>query len=164
MKSKRIIRVIGDIDEDSFKEFSEELSQLEGESNKPITLELCSGGGDAYAALAFHGRMIESACSMTVIVYGQASSAAVLILASGDARFMEAAAWVMVHEDSGKQVGTVVELEREAAHSRRMEVQWAHLLEVHTGTPASKWSELHKATTYLTAQECLKLGLIDKII
>lgn len=165
VKSDRLIRIVGTIDEASFKEFSEQLYAYEQKDNRlAVTIELSSGGGVAYDALAFGARMRNSPCDIIVKAYGFVASAAVLILAYGDARYMAAESWVMVHEDSDKLKGSVVDLERESKHLRCMERQWAFLLAARTKTLASKWATLHKDTTYLTAQECMDLGLVDKII
>lgn len=161
----RLIRIIGTIDEASFKQFSEELAELENSDRESsIMIELSSGGGVAYDALAFSGRMRNSPCNLVVYVYGVVASAAVLILASGDLRYMAKESWVMVHEDSDKLKGNVVDLERESRHLRRMENQWCSLLEGLTRADKNTWSSLHKETTYLCAKECLDLGLVDGLI
>lgn len=161
---QRLIRIVGTIDEDAFKQFSEQLSELEQISSKPVTIELSSGGGVAYDALAFSGRMRNSPCELIVKAYGYVASAAVLILASGDERQMAKEAWVMVHEDSAKTKGNVVELEREVKHLRRMEDQWSHLLGYLSNASAEEWTNLHKITSYLSAEQCLTLGLVDVLI
>lgn len=140
------------------------MQQFEAESKKPIFMVLSSEGGDAYVALAFAARMRVSACPLHLTAYGEVSSAAVLVLAAATTRRLARESWVMVHEDSGEIEGTVVEMEREAKQHRRMEDQWAMLLEERTGTSASIWTDLHKATTYLTPAECLELGLIHEVI
>jgi ATP-dependent Clp protease, protease subunit len=162
--SDRVIRIIGSIDEAAFKEFSEQMAALEDASRSPIKIILSSGGGSAYDALAFSARMRLSPCRLMVTAYGLVASAAVLVLASGSRRYMTKESWVMVHEDSDKLNGNVVELEREVAHLRRMEDQWAELLELCTDISAATWTKLHKETTYLTPAQCLKLGLVEEII
>lgn len=161
MNEYRIIRVVGEINEASFKKFSRRLYALEMESHESIILELSSYGGVAFDALAFSDRMRSSPCDITVKAYGLVASAAVLILASGDFRLMGKSAWVMLHEDSDSPTGNVVHLEREIGQLRRMENQWAQLLASMSTAPASTWTELHKKEVYLDIEECLKLGLVD---
>ena len=162
---QRLIKIIGGIDEAAFKEFSEAIDALEKQSKtQPIDIELSSGGGSAYDALAFYSRLRLSPCHINIRTYGLVASAAVLVLAAGDVRAMTAESWVMVHEDSTKLKGHVFELEREAKHMRRLEDQWNALLAKRTLVDAATWGGLHRATTYLSAAECLELGLIDKII
>lgn len=162
--TKRILRIIGTIDEQAFKEFSENLHILEMRETSPVIVELSSEGGIAYDALAFCGRIRNSPCDIIIKAYGLIASAAVIILAAGDQRLMAKEAWVMVHEDSDKLKGNVVELEKQSKHLRRLENQWCELLADLTKTPAVKWGQLHKATTYLNSKECLDLDLVDKII
>ncbi len=164
MKNKRIIKIIGSIDEEAFRKISDELDDLENKPNEKISLYLSSGGGSVYDALAIAGRIRISPCLITITAYGLVASAAVLILAAGDDRRMTRESWVMVHEESGKIKGSVTEMEKETAQLRRMEFQWSDLLHGFTSTPADKWGELHRVTTYLSAQECLDLNLIDRII
>jgi len=163
---ERRIIITGEINDESYKEFSSSLLQLEEISKtQSIVLELSSEGGDAYCALAFSGRMRNSPCDIIIHAYGLVASAAVLILASGDTRYIAKEAWVMVHEDSLSELeGNVTQLEKTAKHLRRLEDQWAWLLESMTSTNLEEWARLHKEEKFLTPQECIELGLVDKII
>ena len=160
----RKIRLSGGVDEESFGAFCEALDAFEAESSQPVEFELCSGGGDAYIALAFAARMRTSPCQITVTVYGACQSAAVLILAAGNKRAMTKESWVMVHEDHGEISDKVTLMEVETHHLRAMEDQWAKLLAELTKASAKKWAKLHKETTYLTPEQCVKLGLADEIV
>ena len=152
------------VDEEVFGSFCEAMDEFESEGNKPIELELCSGGGDAYIALAFAARIRRSMCPVHITVYGSCQSAAVLILASGTKRYMTKESWVMVHQDHGEISENVTLIEVETKHLRAMEDQWAKLLAGLTTTSAKKWAKLHKETTYLTPEQCVKLGLVDGVI
>lgn len=159
------IHVIGSIDDDSYKEFTEVLGALENSGqNKKVVIELSSVGGDVYSALAFASRIRTSPLEIHVEAHGLVASAAVIILAVGDKRRMAEECLVMVHEDSGKVKGELKVMEREVAHLRRMENLWNSLLESYTGTKASVWANLHSKELYLTAKECLSLKLVDEII
>lgn len=165
---KYIIRLIGDIEADLYKEFSEKLSKIERltktRSGIIVNLELSSKGGDIYTALAFSARMRLSPIEFVVTAHGLVASAATLILASGSVRQMAKEAWVMVHDSSSKEKGSLSELETEIRHLRQLEDQWVDMLDKLTGTDWKIWEELQRKTTYLDAEQCLKLGLVDKII
>jgi ATP-dependent Clp protease, protease subunit len=163
--SRRII-IAGEINEETYEAFSSQLHELEKESKTAsVTLELSSEGGDAYYALAFSGRMRNSPCDIIVNAYGLVASAAVLILASGDIRYLAKEAWVMVHEDSMEELsGNVTEIEKTGKHLRRLEDQWAELLASMTLATKERWTELHKEESYLTAHDALELGIADKLI
>jgi ATP-dependent Clp protease, protease subunit len=160
----RRIVISGDIDSETYFQFTTELAEYENESDNDVELELNSTGGCAEDALAFTGRMRTSKCRINVIVSGACYSAAVILLASGETRRMTRESWVMVHEEQGESTGSVANREKDIAHYRRLENQWNYLMEFYTATKAEKWAELHKAETYLSADQCLELGLVDKVI
>lgn len=163
MKSIRKIHLIGEVNEDMVSKFFTELDELESKNDRaPVLIELCSEGGTTYDALAIVGRMRNSIVSVHVSVYGKAMSAAVLILAAGDKRSMHENAWVMVHEDDVKVSGSASHVLKLAEQNEKEELQWNKLLEKYTGN--LNWDFLALNTSYLTAQECLEQGLIDKII
>lgn len=165
---KYTIRLIGDIEADLYKEFSEKLSKIEkltkGRTGIIVNLEINSKGGDIYTALAFSARMRLSSKIFVVTANGLVASAATLILASGSIRQMTKESWVMVHDGSSKEKGSLSQLETEVRHLRQLEDQWVIILEQLTGTNRKVWADLQSKTTYLDAEQCLKLGLVDKII
>jgi len=158
---RRKIYVTGAIDEESYLKFSKRLTILEEQEDTPVEIELFSFGGETYAALAYFSRMRRSNCHLVVYVHGLVASAAVLILAGGDERYMAKDAWVMVHEDSGQNEGSVSMQENAIVQMRRLELQWNELLASRTKLTAADWQYLHEQTTYMNAKKCLKAGLIE---
>lgn len=162
---RRKLYIIGAVDWENYGVFSEALDALEQESKKPVEIELASDGGDAHAALAFSDRINNSPCDILITGTGSVASAAVLILASGDYRQLTRTAWVMVHEEVGElDFSSVVAAERETKQLRALETQWNKLLASVTLATAADWERLHKETTHLSSQDCLALGLVDRII
>lgn len=161
----RIVRVIGLIDEDSFATFSADLSELE-KSEKPIEIELNSGGGNDFDALAFVSRIRRSPCTINVTGVGFVASAATMILVSGTGRRRLCKdAWVMLHESHERLRGMTSHLAAEVRRLQRAEDHWCRLMEEYTGTKASYWRDLNsQGDTYLTAVECLEYGMIDEIV
>lgn len=164
----RRLCIYGDIDTEAFGKFSRQLCKLERtcKLNTIIDISLVSDGGSAYAALAFYDRIMCSSMKIHVNASGLVASAATLILAAGVVRRMTKNSWVMVHEDTTDVTKTMMVSQAEAAleHNREMETQWNKLLEERTGTSAEIWDELNKAETYMTAEDCMKLGLIQEIL
>lgn len=162
----RKIHIAGEITDESFILFNRKLDKLEAMNKESVQVTLLSGGGDAYTALAFFDRIKASKCHIDVVATGLVASAATLILAAGDRRFMTKSSWVMTHEDQAniESGDSVSKIEKNAAHSRRLEDQWCKILASVTKTPAKKWDILNKAETYLTPQQCLELGLIEEIL
>lgn len=160
---ERRIYITDSIDEKMFNKVCEELDVLES-GKGAIELILSSGGGNAYDALAIAGRLRRSHCAINVVGYGLIASAAVIILAYGNHRKLTKETWVMVHEDSGKEAGTIAAMEKSIAHSRRMETQWCQLIAEHTKADFDTWTLLHRDETYLSAKQCMELGLIEEIV
>lgn len=161
-----MIYVTGEIEEDKFSAFDEAMRDSEKSKSNIIDIVLHSTGGCAYTAIAYHDRIRNSPKDVRITVYGSCMSAAVLILAAGGIRRMSKNSWVMVHEDEPvyDENARVSDIEKAARHGRRLEDQWDALLEQTTGTTASHWRILHKAETYLLADECKELGLIEEIV
>lgn len=165
MATPRKIYIIEQINEEAYLKFSLRMDILERESHKPILVELSSGGGVALDGLAFAARIRLSPCDVTIKAVGLVASAATIILAYGDKRLMTKESWVLVHEDSGKQRGSVSVQEKGVAQMRTFETQWNSLLSDRTKLSLKEWNQIHaKGDTYLTPQDCLKYGLVDKII
>ena len=163
MKNK--IQIIGGIDEEMFRSFSEQLAEFEKAKATDVFIELSSPGGHAYDALAFFSRMRLSPCNITILAYGLIASAAVLVLAGGDKRLMTKESWLMVHEDTvHKLTAKVTEAEKYTRHMRKLEDQWNMLLAMKTRLSAAGWSSLHRAESYITPEDCLKYGLIEEIV
>lgn len=160
------IYITGEINEESFRAFSEELDELETTLSRHeiIDIVLNSNGGCAVDGLAFYSRIKESPLDISVSVYGACWSAATMLLAAADRRRMAREAWVMVHEDSSTLKDTTTKnFEKEAHQMRRFENQWNALMAENSEMSAEYWAELHKEGVYLTADECMKLGLVDEV-
>jgi ATP-dependent protease ClpP protease subunit len=164
-RGMRTLNIIGDIDAESYANFVTELRELEAESNDDIEIELNSEGGIALDAIAFSSRMRVSPCKFTIKAYGLVGSAAVLILASGDKRIMTRESWLYVHEDQNPKVReSTSEKEKAAKQMRRFENQWNQLLEFYTKTSAELWADLHRKDLFISAEECVTLGIVDEVV
>lgn len=167
---KRKIYICGDIDYDAYKNFSQALGKLEEISTEEIHIVLSSPGGNPECALAFFDRIRASTCPISITGVGLIASSAALILVSpkdSTLRTMTENSWVMVHESTiGESLKTtrVAKASRVIETAKALENQWNQLLEASTTTPANTWAELHKNETYLTAKDCLQLGMIGAIV
>ena len=162
----RNINIIGDITEETFKEFHTALGKIEAKGLTEAQVTLMSHGGDAMAGLAIFDRMALSPISFTVVATGFVASAAVVILAAGDKKVMTPCTWVMVHEEQVDEIKStnVTHMEQNAHNYRKLEKQWCSILAQNSTTSMQIWEHLHRQDTYLDPTECLKLGLIDEIL
>lgn len=166
------IYVVGEITQKSFKTFSKQLDKIERLAAKDpsrtywIEAIIHSDGGVADSALAYVQRIRTSSVKFITTGMGHIASAATIILAAGDKRRMGREATLMTHEDQFEDIkGSTSAIEAEAKHCRRLDRHWNKMMEKLTGTKASEWEELNaRGDVYLTAQECLKLGIIDEVV
>lgn len=161
----RTIQIVGTVDEKMFCAVDNNLSQLEAKSKKPVTFKINSGGGSVYDALAIVGRMQKSPCTIVTEVYGQAMSAATIILAAGDKRRMSKVAFVMHHEGSYVIGGTHTQNKHFMNQQERENKLWCETLAQLTGASAKFWLNrgLNGLDLYLSAEQCLKLKIIDEV-
>lgn len=161
----RVIRITGEIEDScSFGLIDAALSELERVSKKAITLKINSPGGSVYEALAIIGRIRASKCQIITECYGHAMSAASMIFASGDKRKMSKLSWFMDHETFYEVEGkhsTVVEAVKQA--EREMQA-WSKVMSEFSSESEDFWRAMvHKSEFYLSADECLKLGVADEL-
>jgi len=161
----RIIQITDVIEFPAFDFVDAAMTELENESRKGITLKLNSEGGSVYEALAIVGRMNKSSCFITVEGYGCVMSAATLILAAGNKRKLSHLAWFMHHEASLEPPQMrASELAAFSKQIQREERQWAKVMAEYTHKSEKFW--LEKGThidVYFSAQELLKMGVIDEV-
>lgn len=164
---ERTIQVVGEINQEMFILVDTALTILEAQSKAQIVLRINSEGGSIYDALAIVGRIKKSKCLIVTEGFGAIMSAAGLILASGGKRRMSKYAWFMFHEAWAAEMGgTVQQLKHQAIQLEREWDTWAEVMAEFTTTNKSFWLDngnLGK-DLYLSAEQCLELGIIDEVI
>jgi ATP-dependent protease ClpP protease subunit len=155
--------ICGDITEETVANFYAFCEKLQPEQS--VCLNLSSTGGNPDAALAIVGIM--KACKKVTWhaqAFGYLYSAAVLIFACAEVRRFSSYGFAMVHEAKEKVNAEASGMLRYAKHMQRYEQHWNAILASKTSTPESVWEKMSEKTTYLNAEECLKLGLCTEII
>jgi ATP-dependent Clp protease, protease subunit len=163
---ERVIYLNSDIEESSLELFQKAMDELEKNSDIPIRIEISSYGGNVYDMLGMVDRIQSSPCHVITRGFGKIMSAATFILAAGDERIMGSNSWVMIHETSDWIRGSLSEMKNELKHIETLENQMNLLYErLSKGkTKAKTFEKLCARDCYLTAEETLKLGLIDRIL
>lgn len=162
------IYISGEISDESYVEFAEAFTKLYiNPKVRKITISITSEGGNAYSALAYYDLITQASTTKPVITIatGLVASAASLIFMAGTERHMTKNAWLMVHEDtvSGVEDMKVSQIEKEAAHGRRLENQWCTLMQEATGIEFSTWKALHEKETFLDVTDCVNMGICRRI-
>ena len=140
---------------------------LESEDpTKDINLYINSPGGSVTAGMAIYDTMQYVKCDVSTICIGMAASMGAFLLAGGTKgkRYALPNAEIMIHQPSGGAQGQATEIEIVADQIRRIKQKMNELLAKNTGQPLEKVMADTERDHYMTAQEALEYGLVDKVI
>ena len=132
--------------------------------DKDINLVISSYGGDVYAMLGTIDYINTLSVKVNTHCLGACMSAAAVILACGTGtRTMTKNSTVMVHEGSAFEAGKTSDVLKGADHLKKLQSNINRILGEVTSKDQKFWEEVSKSDTYLTAEECLEYGIVDKI-
>jgi len=130
-----------------------------------ITFNVSSFGGDVYSMFGIHDAMRNLAVKVNTMCVGPAMSAAAFLLASGTGiRIVTKNSTVMFHQFSSHMEGKTEDLVKNMGHIKKLQKKANELLASYTKKSLSFWEKETKEDLYLTADECLEYGVVDKII
>ena len=144
-----------------------QLLHLESENpDKDINLYINSPGGDINALFAIYDTMQYIKPDITTICFGQAASAAAVLLAAGQKgkRLALPHARILIHQPYAGAQGQASDIELIAAEIQRMKTSLEEVLAHHTGQPVEKISKDTDRDFVMTAQEAKEYGIIDEVI
>lgn len=143
-----------------------QLLYLEGQDNeKDISLYINSPGGSVTAGFAIYDTMQYIKCDVSTICMGMAASMGAFLLSSGakGKRFALPNSEIMIHQPSGGAQGQATEIDIVAKHILRTREKLNRILAENTGKPIEQIARDTERDNFLSAQEALDYGLIDKI-
>ncbi|HRX36049.1 MAG TPA: ATP-dependent Clp protease proteolytic subunit [Aestuariivirga sp.] len=164
---ERIIFMTGPVEDTVAASICMQLLFLEAENpKKEIAMYINSPGGVVTAGLSIYDTMQFIRCPVSTTVMGQAASMGSLLLAAGEKgmRFALPHSSVMVHQPSGGFQGQVSDI---LIHARNVENLRRRLNEVyvkHTGRSIKEIEDALERDNFLTAEQALEFGLIDKVL
>ena len=138
-----------------------QLLYLEGQDpDKDIALYINSPGGVITDGMQY----IE--CDVSTICIGMAASMGAFLLAAGakGKRFALPNSEIMIHQPSGGAKGQATDISIHANHILRTKKRLNEILSERTGQPIEVVERDTERDNFLTAQEALEYGLIDKVI
>lgn len=140
---------------------------LESEDpDKDINLYINSPGGSVTAGMAIYDTMQYVKCDVSTMCMGMAASMGAFLLSGGTKgkRLALPNAEIMIHQPSGGAQGQATEIEIAAEHILRTKKKLNTILSENTGQPYETIVKDTERDNWLTAQEALEYGLIDKIM
>ena len=162
----RIIFLTGEITDETANSVVAQLIFLEGKDpEKDISLYINSPGGSVSAGLAIYDTMNFIKCDVTTICVGLAASMGAFLLSSGTKgkRFALPNSEIMIHQPLGGAQGQASDIEIQANHIKRIKEKINLILSKQSNQPLEKVQKDTDRDFYMSAEEALEYGLIDKI-
>lgn len=144
-----------------------QLLHLESENpDRDISLYINSPGGDVNAMFAIYDTMQYIRPDVNTICFGQAASAAAVLLAAGSAgkRLALPSSRILLHQPYSGAQGQVSDLEIAANEIERLKTQLESILALHSGQTAEKIQSDTDRDFVMTAEEAKAYGVIDEVI
>ena len=144
-----------------------QLLYLEGQdSSKDISLYINSPGGSVTDGLAIYDTMQYIKCDVSTICMGMAASMGAFLLSAGTKgkRYALPNADIMIHQPSGGAKGQATDIEIHANHILRTKKKLNEILAANTGQPYNVIARDTERDNFMTAQQALEYGLIDKVL
>ena len=164
---ERIIFLGSEIDDDVANSIVAQLLLLDSENpEKDIMLYINSPGGVITAGMAIYDTMKLIKADVSTICLGDAASMGAFLLSGGTKgkRLALPNSRIMIHQPLGGAQGQATDIEIEAKEILRMKNMLNGLLAEHTGQKIEKIKKDTERDNFMTAQEALEYGLIDRII
>ena len=163
----RIVMLSEEVNDTTASLIVAQLLYLEAQDpDKEIQFYINSPGGSVTAGMAIYDTMQYIKCDVSTICIGMAASMGAFLLSSGTKgkRLALPNAEIMIHQPSAGTQGQITDM---AIHLKRLEIVKTRLtgiLAANTGKPLDVVRADCERDNFMTAQEAMEYGLIDKVI
>ncbi len=166
-KPERVLELYGTIATDSWyddevtpKMFHDELFSGSG----PVTIWLCSPGGDCIAASQIYSMLVDYPYNVTVKIDGIAASAASVVAMAGTKVLMAPTALLMLHNPMSIAIGDSEEMQKAIEMLSEVKESILNAYEIKTNLSRTKLSNMMDGETWLNAKKAIELGFADGIL
>ena len=139
---------------------------LEAEDpDKDIIMYINSPGGVITSGMAIYDTMRYIKPDVSTVCIGQAASMGALLLSAGTKgkRYSLTNSRIMIHQPLGGARGQASDIEIQAREILRLKDITAEILSEATGQPVKKVKKDTERDNFMSAQEALEYGIIDKV-
>ena len=163
----RIVMLSEEVNDTTASLIVAQLLYLEAQDpDKDIQFYINSPGGSVTAGMAIYDTMQYIKCDVSTICVGMAASMGAFLLSSGakGKRLALPNAEIMIHQPSAGTQGQITDM---AIHLRRLEIIKKRLntiLSENTGKPIEVVTADCERDNFMTAQEAMEYGLVDKVL
>lgn len=165
--SDRIIVLSDEVNDATASLVVAQMLFLEGQDpDKDISLYINSPGGSVTAGFAIYDTMQYIKCDVSTICMGMAASMGAFLLSSGakGKRIALPNSTIMIHQPLGGAQGQATEIKIVADQILKTREKLNQILAVNTGKPIEQIAIDTERDNYLTAQEAMDYGLVDKVL
>lgn len=144
-----------------------QLLYLEGQDNeKDISLYINSPGGSVTAGMAIYDTMNFIKCDVSTICVGMAASMGAFLLSSGakGKRLALPNSEIMIHQPSAGTQGQITDMSIHLKRLQSVKERMNRILAENTGKPLDVVAADCERDNFMSAQEALEYGLIDRVI
>ena len=163
----RIIMLTGEVDDAMASVVVAQLLYLGGEEReKDISVYINSPGGSLTSGIAIYDTMQYSRCDVSTICMGMAASMGAFLLSAGTKgkRFALPNSDSMIHQPSGGAQGQATDINIHAQHILDIKKRLNEILAKNTGQPLEVIERDTERDNFMTAQQAMEYGLVDKVI
>ena len=162
----RIVMLCEEVNDTTASLVVAQLLYLEAQDpDKDISLYINSPGGSVTAGMAIYDTMNYIKCDVSTICIGMAASMGAFLLSSGakGKRYALPNAEIMIHQPSAGTQGQITDM---AIHLKRLEIikkRMNKILSENTGKPIEVVTADCERDNFMSAEEAVEYGLIDKV-
>ena len=164
---ERVIFLVGPVNDNSANLIVAQLLFLEAENpDKDISFYINSPGGSVTAGMSIYDTMQFIKPDVSTLCIGQAASMGAFLLAAGakGKRFSLPNSRVMIHQPSGGFQGQSSDIQIQAKEIMYLRGKLNNILADHTGRTAEEIDVDTERDNFMSAEESVKYGMIDKVI
>jgi len=164
---ERVVFLVGPVNDASANLIVAQMLFLESENpDKDIFFYINSPGGSVSAGLAIYDTMQFIRPNVSTLCTGLAASMGAFLLAAGakEKRFCLPNSRVMIHQPSGGFHGQASDIEIHAKEILYLRSRLNEIMAKHTGQPVERIARDTERDNFLSADEALGYGLIDKVL
>lgn len=139
-------------------------SQLRAIGDRPVTVQINSGGGDMFEGIAIYNVLREHPQPVTIQVMGMAASAASIIAMAGDEIQIGAASFLMIHKCWVLAMGNEDDMRELADWLAPFDQAMADVYAARTGQPLADIVKWMKAETYMSGSTAVERGFASALL
>jgi len=164
---ERVVFMVGQVEDYMANLIVAQLLFLESDNpDKDISLYINSPGGSVTAGMAIYDTMQFIKPNVSTLCIGQAASMGAFLLNAGQPgkRFILPNSRVMIHQPSAGFQGQATDIDIHAREILSIKERMNALMAYHSGQTVEKIKSDTERDNFLTAQDAVEYGLVDRIV